>query len=186
MIVASGPSLTKEDVNYVKGKATVIVINDNYQMAPWADYCYFCDPKWHEWHKNEPLFQAFEGKKYTQDRKVAEENVFFYIESQPGQGLSTEPNVIYQGSNSGYQAINLAYHLGARKIILLGYDMQQSNGKAHWFGDHPDKVRSSYQCWTKYFDHLAKDAQSKGLHIINCSRQTALGCFERKPLEDVL
>ena len=185
-IIASGPSLTRSDVEAIKGKGTVIAINDNYKMAPWADILYFCDPKWFRWHKENPEFQHFQGEIYTQDETTAKENHFHYIKSAPGEGLSTDPKVIFQGSNSGFQSINLAYHLGANKIILLGYDMQTTDGKAHWFGHHPDNVVSSYQCWTKYYDRLAEDAKAKGLHIVNCSRQTALGCFERKHLEDVL
>lgn len=184
IVIASGPSLTKEDVEYVKGKGTVIVINDNYKMAPWADYLYFCDPKWFNWHKEEVA--KFQGAIYTQDETIAKDNGFHYIESQSKEGLSKDPKVIYQGSNSGYQAINLAYHLGAEQIILLGYDMQATNGKYHWFGDHPDKVRSSYGSWMPHYKGLAKDAEQAGLEVINCSRQTALSCFRREKLENVL
>jgi hypothetical protein len=185
-ILASGPSLNKEDVDAIKGKGTVIVINDNYKMAPWADYLYYCDPKWYHWHADNPEFQHFQGQIWTQDETTAKENGFNYIKSTPGEGISTDPRVIYQGSNSGFQAINLAYHLGARKIILLGYDMQLTNGQNHWFGKHPDGVISSYKNWIGYYNRLADDAKTKNLDIINCSRQTALTCFTRQPLEKVL
>ena len=185
-IIASGPSLSQSDVDAIRGKGTVIVINDNYLLAPWADILYFCDPKWFKWHMDKPEFKDFKGQIYTQDKTTAEENSFNYIESKAGEGLSTDPKVIYQGSNSGYQAINLAYHLGAERIILLGYDMQSVEGKWHWFGDHPDKVRSNYHCWTGFYNRLAEDAEKKGLQVINCTRKTALTCFHRQALEDVL
>jgi hypothetical protein len=38
--VASGHSLTKEDVEYCKGKAKVYIVNDGYKLAPWADLLY--------------------------------------------------------------------------------------------------------------------------------------------------
>lgn len=185
-LIASGPSLTQSDVDAIKGKGAVIAINDNYLMAPWADYLYFCDPKWFNWHYERQEFIHFKGIIYTQDKKTAEENGYNYIASKSAEGLSESPEVIHQGSNSGYQAINLAYHLGARKVILLGYDMQTTDGKAHWFGHHPDKVVSSHNSWLRHYDSLAKHAKKLDLEIVNCSRQTALTCFERKPLETVL
>ena len=185
-LIASGPSLTQSDVDAIRGKGTVIAINDNYLLAPWADYLYFCDPKWFQWHKDKPEFIHFKGQIYTQDKKTAEDNGYTYIESVSAQGLSESPERIHQGSNSGYQAINLAYHLGAEKVILLGYDMQTTDGKAHWFGHHPDKVVSNHKSFARHFDSLADHAKRLNLEIVNCSRQTALTCFERKPLETVL
>jgi len=186
IVIASGPSLTREDVEYVKGKGIVIVINDNYKMAPWADYLYFCDPKWFEWHKDKKDLANFKGKKYTQDAGIAKAYGINYIESKPAEGISESPDVIHQGSNSGYQAINLAYHLGARKIILLGYDMQTTNGKSHWFGNHPDNIISKYKSLVQHFESLAEHAKRLDLEIINCTRKTALTCFPKMKLESAL
>ena len=66
VLVASGPSLTQEQVDYCRGKAKVIAVNDNYLMVPWADYLYFADRKWLAWHKDNPEFKAFKGQKVTQ------------------------------------------------------------------------------------------------------------------------
>ena len=195
VIVASGPSLTPEQVNYCRGKAKIIVINDNYKLAPWAEYLYACDDQWWSWHEDDKDLLAFQGVKYTQDKGWTADKLAHFknkhhvecIRSEPNAGLSTEKGVIFQGSNGGYQAINLAYHLGAKKIILIGYDMKvAADGKAHWFGDHPNKVKSGYASWIQFFSHLAKDAQELGLEIINCTADTALHCFPRQKLEDTL
>ena len=37
------------------------------------------------------------------------------------------------GGNSGFQALNLALQWGARKIILVGFDLTDENG-LHWYG----------------------------------------------------
>jgi len=81
--------------------------------------------------------------------------------------------------NSGYQALNLAYILGAGKIILLGFDMSGS----HFFGEHPEplKVTSPFKQFVNGFRTITKPVE-----IINCSRQTKIDCFPRKNLEDVL
>ena len=188
-IIASGPSLTPEDVNAVRGM-NVIVINTSHWLAPWADILYACDPHWWDWHYQNPEWKAkldaFQGEKWTQDKDAAKKYGLNFIESKAGGGISTDPKIIYQGSNSGVQAINLAYHCGARDIILLGYDMQGSKDKPHWHGHHPSKIVSGWHAWLKFYDLVAADAAKLGVRITNCTRQTALTCFERMNLEQAL
>jgi len=195
VIVASGPSLTKGQVDYCKDRASVVVINDNYKIAPWANYLYACDSHWWDWHREDLDLLNFKGEKYTQDNAWSENMLEHYkkmhrlkvIKSTAGKGLSLDTEVIHQGGNSGYQAINLAYHLGGRKIILIGYDQKfGSNNETHWFGDHPNGVRSNYASWVPSYNSLAEHARQIGLEIINCTIDTALTCFERKELIEVL
>ena len=105
-----------------------------------------------------------------------------------GEGLCTEPNKLYHGHNSGYQAINLAYQFGAKRIILVGYDMQHTDGKTHWHGDHPKSLNNAagVEKWPKHFTQLAKDLDRVGVEVINCTIQTALTCFKQADLRDVL
>jgi hypothetical protein len=88
--------------------------------------------------------------------------------------------------NSGAACISLAAQGGAKRIILIGYDCQKTDGKAHWHGDHPPSLGNAGQInkWAIKFQELHKSLQH--LEIINCSRATALTCFPRKNLEDVL
>lgn len=96
-------------------------------------------------------------------------------------GLSFDPAYIHEGGNSGYQAINLAVHFGAKRILLLGYDM----GGKHWFGDHPKSlpVKSNYQIFMDNFATLPNDLKAAGVEVINCSRKTALAVFPRSTIE---
>lgn len=96
---------------------------------------------------------------------------------------------IYQGGNSGYQAINLAYNWGAKNIVLLGFDCSPSkDGKAHWFGQHPRTLttRQPFEMWQAKFPYLAEDLQNEGVRVINASRETALTCFEKLTLEKAI
>lgn len=67
----------------------------------------------------------------------------------------------------------------------MGYDMMLSD-KAHWFGEHPDGLRSDYNSFMKHYKIMADEAPRLGLEIINCTRQTALQYFPRMLLEDAL
>ncbi len=91
--------------------------------------------------------------------------------------------MIHQGNNSGYQAINLAYHFGAKRIILLGYDMTGQGN--HWFGKHegPGLSRNTnYESYVQHFETIKPE--SYGIEIVNCSRITALNCFPKRRLEN--
>ncbi len=57
------------------------------------------------------------------------------------------------------------------------------NGAAHWFGEHPDNVRSNYHTWFKGYRSIAEQGL---VEIINCTRDTALDMFPRQKLKDVL
>lgn len=178
--VASGPSLSREDIQYIKGKARVIAINDNYRLADFADILYGCDLKWWNWQEG---VQEFTGLKMSQSVEACKKYDLRYIEGRNGGGLSTDPAFIHTGSNSGFQAINIAFLKGASKIILIGYDMQKTKGESHWFGDHPDKIQSNYESWLPVFELI----KEQGLvEIINCSRETALTAFPRQPLRETL
>ncbi len=50
LCVASGPSLTQEDVDYCRGKVdAAIAVNTSYQRVPWAYALYAADAHWWNW-----------------------------------------------------------------------------------------------------------------------------------------
>lgn len=105
--------------------------------------------------------------------------------SMPGLGRDK----IHFGNNSGYQAINLAYLLGAKSIILLGFDMKRKAGKTHFFGHHPyhrpeqGPTDEIMQRWCNNFVQLAADLKSEGVTVYNATRDSVLNAFERRELE---
>lgn len=92
-------------------------------------------------------------------------------------GLSRDPKKIHTHRNSGGAAINVAYHLGAKRILLLGYDMKTQGDKRHWFGAHPGnmEVASCYESFRKCIGTIVPSQY--GLEIWNLTRDTALDCF---------
>jgi len=151
-------------------------------LAPWAHALYACDRKWWKHHIDD-VKAAFKGELYTQNvgwkPGEAEALGLTVLQSVDEPGLSKEQGIIHQGKNSGYQAVNLAYLMGATQIFLLGYDMGCS-GKTHFFGDHPDAVgnRRNYSQYIRHFDTI------KEIEVINLSRETALN-FPRADIDQV-
>ena len=181
--LGGGPSLTAEDVAAVRSRAVVVAINDVYKLAPWAEVLYAADAKWWKWHHGAP---SFPGMKFTLQPEAARWPGVQVLQNTGERGLETAPTGLRTGRNSGYQAINLAVHLGATRVLLLGYDMGPDGTKTHWFGDHPDKAPSPYAVFLERFGDLVVPLRQVGVEVINCSRRTALTTFPRLTLEEAL
>lgn len=88
--------------------------------------------------------------------------------------------------NSGAAAIALAIAGDAKRVVMLGFDCQMTNGHAHWHGNHPRGLANARQIdrWPKLFQQLRDDHPQ--VEIVNATRQTALTMFTRVKLEDEL
>lgn len=182
VLVASGPSLTAADVEHCRGRAKVLAINDNYRLAPWADALYACDLLWWIEHKGVP---SFTGPKYTHSYEAARDFGLERFDGRPLPGLSRVPGLIHLGGNGGYQAMNIVAQFGVAKILLLGFDMGDTGGRAHWFGDHPESCRKgrAHATWIAAFESAVPDLQDMGIEVVNCSRATRLTCFRQSTIE---
>ena len=183
--LGTGPSLTQADVNLCRGRARVIAVKDAIRLAPWADVLYSGEIKW--WRKYGTKLQ-FEGLKYgIEDCDKNQAAAWAPLLKQTGMtGLERDPGGLRTGKNSGYQAINLAMHFGAARIVLLGYDLQVRHGQTHFFGDHPWSAQPMFADFRPLYDTLVKPLAQLGIEIVNASAETALTCFPRASLADVL
>lgn len=182
--LGSGPSLTPEDVESVRGRARVIAINSSWQLAPWADALYACDARWWKWNSGVPTFR---GLKYSIDPAAATWPGVLVLANAGYLGLEPEPSGLRTGRNSGFQAIGLAVHFGASRILLLGYDMGlAADGREYWHAPHPENHQSPYPQMIEAFDSLVEPLAALGVSVVNCSRRTNLKTFPIARLEDEL
>ena len=163
------------------------MVNTSFRAAPWADVLYACDASWWIQYFREVATQ-FPGEKWTTSAQARQRFDLRWIYSLDRPGLSRDPTFIHEGGNSGHQAIGLAALFGARRIVLLGFDFQRTNGKVHWHGDHPRGLGNggTFSKWIAAMTPLARDLARANIEVINCTRKTALKCFPQKPIENVL
>lgn len=190
--IGGGPSLTQEQVDYCRGKANVIAVNNAIERAPWADLLYFCDERWYRWH--EARVRAFNGARVTlENRGLAAELPGLICmrddtrTSKEVTGLCEDPDGLRTGNNGGYQVLNLAAHLGARRVVLLGYDMRAAGGKVHWHEEHA--IPTPPECLSGYadaFHSLVAPLAARGLEVLNATPGSALDAFPRVPLAEAL
>lgn len=191
VIVGSGPSLTAAQVEACRGREAngqrvrVIAVNNGYQIAPFADVLYFCDDKWWQWHHKHlaqwpGLIARLDGGHFD----FGDARIKVLRNTGQHKGLCAERNGLNTGQNSGYQAINLAVHLGAALILLLGFDMkgvlEGRSVRTHWHKDHPGGTNASvYDQMRPHFESLVAPLSALGVGIVNCTPGSAIDCFRR-------
>lgn len=177
VVLASGPSLIAEDCELVQhADVAVIAVNATFRMAPWADVVYMGDLMAVRTYREEVLRESL-CQPWTCDQVAKQQ-----------YGWNLAPGLMRCG-NSGGQAIHLAAKFGARKIVLLGFDMQLGpDGQRHHHAEHPKPCvqRSLFVEWGLKMGVLAKELKLAGVEVVNCSRTTALTCFRIQTLEDAL
>lgn len=197
-VLATGPSLTAADISRAKGTgAKLIGVNDSYRLAPFIDILYACDALWWELHLKEVLNTVSDDTRLftCSDTNVESGKVKEQMAAQhdvtivPGEykpGFCLQPPKIHYGGNSGFQALNLALHTQAERILLLGLNMSCVEGKRHFFGDHPAHLNrvTTYDSYINEFVNASKDVAAG--KIVNCTRDSALTCFPVMTLEEAL
>lgn len=166
--IGSGPSLTKEDCELVRGYRR-IAVNSSWRMVPDCDVIYASDYAWWRRYSGEISSTA---ERWTCNKKTADE-------------YQCQLFKLGGGYNSGLAAIHLAMWFGAKRILLLGYDCKPTNGKLHWHGAHsrlnnPNEI--SFRIWRRQFRMTPKHIRDR---IVNCSRETVL-TYTRARLEDAI
>jgi hypothetical protein len=185
-IIGGGTSLNDFNWNGLAGKKT-IAINKAFMSYPKADALYWTDSRFYRWYEND--INNFKGLKYTirpwagytNDVKVLRKGIKFGLE-EPRDRLS-------HGNNSGYAAINLAYHLGAKRIILLGYDMKNDGKKGHFHDGYPVPITSDKIYRNQFlpgFQILADILREKNIQVFNASPISNIKCFPKITYEKAL
>lgn len=75
---------------------------------------------------------------------------------------------------------------GAKRLVLVGFDMGPVKGRNHFFGDHPKPLRtdSPYASFRRNFDQIAADLKALGVSVFNASTVSHLTHFQKGTLAD--
>lgn len=174
-ILASGQSLTQEDVDYIKLARedsrldrVIAVSNVGIDMAPWADALVSHDSGWWIAH---PEAVKFAGRKFSRRGYTRTEA---YTENIPS------------GLNSGLMAMYIARDVfKAEKLILLGFDMHGT----HYFGPHTAIYNNRPLNNTnnsRFQQHIAQFSRFDGCEVVNCTPNSALKRFVYAGLREII
>ena len=173
-ILGGGPSLLQSPLHLIHNER-VLGVNDAFTLGNWVDACYFGDCQWWEWNRNE-FREEYGGLRMTSCQRLY--NLTFIKTWKRGKprGIETEPGHIAWNYNSGLSAINVAYHLGAVKIVLLGFDMKVNDKTqaANWHTRYkrPPTPKIYKDKWLPCIPFIMKDARTLGVDIVNATIDT--------------
>jgi len=161
-VLATGPSMSQEVADYVKGKCRVIAVSDAYRLAPWADALCSQDGVWWEAH---PEAKQFAGRRFSTHKLDWVEHIL--------------PGVVRHGTNSGLLGMEVARLMGAKRILLLGFDMHGS----HYFGPHPAGLKNTTDKRFQAMQRQFTEWKPCGVDVINCTPGSRLRQFRASLLE---
>lgn len=197
-IVATGPSLTDAQCALLAERRPglrVVTVNRAFQQIPWADVYYFGDYLFAKVYAQQMLLAQREAEEpswfrpsiWTIDRAAAERWRFNHVRAVQRPGLGRD--CIHANGTSGLQAINLATLFGARRILLVGFDMRPGpGGQRHYFGDYPAPCTQAqlFDEWLHKAEAVARSATEFGIVVTNCTPGSAMTCFPMGNLEEHL
>lgn len=151
-------------------------------MCPWADVLFWADRRWLEW--NVDLLHLHTGERKV-TRKAPHVNTgcrVHVVGFEPGH-LSTNPEAV-GGCCGGSSSINLAFLLGAKQVVLLGFDMREGN----WHTNHkkPSAKGQHEKRFAPTLSRMAPRLAERGCDVVNATVGSALTCFPMVSFEEVL
>lgn len=191
-IIGGGPSVLEQDLSLIH-KHRVIGVNQAFKLGPWVDVCWYGDKDGYD--SNIPAICEYGGLIVTCSRVSPHQRKAFikYVARGPKSGLNLKQRThVGWNNNSGASAINLAYWLGAKTVVLLGFQMEQASRgeRTHWHDDYTHRKKSDgsyvdpYYKFNRHWPDIKRDADKAGFRIINATIGGALEIFERMSLEE--
>lgn len=172
-ILAGGPSVLGQDIDRLKGR-NVIAINRSWSRAPFAQFLFFNDAQWWHWYGRDAV-RGFPGRivvtQSPADKFLVHERLLSLrripLPGDEPQGLSTDRSEAFVRWTSLTGAINLAVHLGAVRLVLLGADGKRGDdGRTHHHDPYPWDQRTGR--WNDMHGDLRVAARSLAALKVEC------------------
>ena len=188
-IIGGGPSLRDFDFSSLQDDITIGINAAYTEIDP--TIMFSMDKRFFEWASTGKYGKTENDKsgnllKYNESNSIKmhlnveplEIKGVYNIRNAGDCGLSKSLSAgLYNGENSGYAALNLAYILGCNPIYLLGFDLN-TNERYHWHDGHPGQNGTGeMSTFLKAFVENAPAILSK-TKVINLNRKSMLKCFE--------
>lgn len=152
-----------------------------------SDALFFTDESW--FWDNESLVREFKGLKFTTSRRAKEDYLdLMRIDNRTMDEFEVGSGRLKDGRSSGHRAVSLSVMLGAKIVILLGYDMRVIEGKSHFHNEYSntESEKEYAQGFVPSFDKWYEKALKVGCQILNATPNSAVKEFPMINLEWIL
>lgn len=180
-LIGGGPSLISFDFTLLQGR-NVIGCNDAFHLGPQiVSICMFGDAGW--WNRNKWKLEKFTGRIVTNAPSIAHLKIPNMLMMKRVRDGIHSGDTLGWNYSTGALAINLAISLGAARIFLLGYDLQNKDSKSHWHTHGKDVREYSFQRFMRGFT-VVKAGIPQGVQVLNVTDGTSrLDCFAKVNFE---
>ena len=195
-IVAGGPSLRGFDWRRLDGKQT-IAINKALYTCPTAKVLWWSDDRFFEENRDTILAHKapYKCTAYSDHVRFIYPDTIYAYRFNRMRGFDDSVSGISHGNNSGYAAIHFAVKLGAKKLVLLGYDFSHDKqGATHWHdgyfmenGNKRDHTEHTLERkMLPNFASLEIPLKQRRVTVYNANKDSKLTCWPRITIEEAL
>lgn len=206
-IVATGPSLTLDDLELIKGEYSFSMnsICKLFEKTSWRPTFYGIQDlnvydKLEKDIKQANINNILVSDILAQSKNIPEDSIIYPLnpyyhnyDAEIGKYYACFSDnairMVYDGYSISYSLLQIAIYMGFKEIYLLGVDCDYNQQKKHIVeSGHIDrrdflnnkKMTKAFEAAKRYINN------HDDIHIINCSRGGMLEVFPRKTLESVL
>lgn len=166
-IIGGGPSLKDFDFEQLAGRNT-IGCNQAFQLgSAICKICAFGD--YHFWIKFAHELGAYKGW-VASNHTLGSPPPWLHFFKRIDDGLGTG-DVLAWNNNTGCLATNLALTLGAKRVMLIGFDMNWDRSLTHWYEplevqtqEHYAKFRWGFQSISEALPRTFPDTEVINVH----------------------
>lgn len=206
IIVGGGCSLWETDLSPLS-RFWTIAVNCSYLFSGLEyDALWFGDYQFYKWHWEMTGLMKRWGKgiKATCCNESVPHQYFWQFKRTKQMGIDADPDAVAWNLSSGLSAINFAFHLGVKRVVLVAFDMDYSGNAKNWHdqelfdhkvfldlcseksekqtvskkgyeADNPNKIDfGAYKRFMRPIPTLVAEAKAVGLEILNASVRTAI------------
>lgn len=195
-VVASGPSIKSQNLTVLPRDRT-IAVNRSFEVVD-AAYSYITDSNLVEWiledryhskdlYLTRPKYRVCPSPMARPGPNRPKLPVLYVRRSLHKEVSVPRLDRLWCGSNSGFAAIQLAIWLGAKRVNLLGFDLNCVGG-SHWHKGYGAKPAEGYDRTLVIFkaelEEYAPKFAAAGVDVVNLTPGSSLTCFRCEKLED--
>jgi hypothetical protein len=185
-VIGGGPSVREENLSLLCDKC---VIGTN------AAFIFRCvklnvvgDMVFYIWYKKALDWCIEEGVPLVtfDDTPKKENPKIIYMEKESSDGLCTNGKIPWfmsgsgMGGNTGSGAVQVAYYLGARRIVLIGFDMNTRGGDVRNFHSMHKSIPDPhlpYPDFIKRTESLKEGLYAEGIEVVNACLTSGMKGF---------
>lgn len=171
-IIGGGPSIADLNTKDLKGRI-IAVNNSGLDKCPTADVLFVMDRRWFDWNAGRLYLNRSRWRVVRQMPRGPLPWPVEEVKHDKGAALSESWGTL-AGASGGAMAINLAWLMGAARIVLHGFEMKPG----HYHADH--KVGTPEHLYRDVFipsfERMAEALRGR-CEVVNATPGSALTCF---------